>query len=59
MVLVLLLVGLFGLEPLVVPVSAVAAATMLLAVAAKGHVIGTRKMPHGAPWQIVAFSLGM
>ncbi len=60
-VLVLLLVGFFGLEPLGVPVSAVAAvaALVLLAVAAKGHVIPTRKVLHGAPWQIVVFSLGM
>ena len=60
-VLVLLLVGFFGLEPLGVPVSAVAAvgAALLLAVAARGHVISTRKVLHGAPWQIVIFSLGM
>lgn len=60
-VLVLLLVGFFGLEPLGVPVSAVAAvaAVVLLAVAARGHVIGTRKVLRGAPWQIVVFSLGM
>ncbi|MGJ7489562.1 arsenic transporter [Variovorax sp. ZT4R33] len=60
-VLVLLLVGFFGLEPLGVPVSAVAAvgAVLLLAVAARGHVISTRKVLRGAPWQIVVFSLGM
>jgi arsenical pump membrane protein len=60
-VLALLLVGFFGLEPLGVPVSAVAAvaAVLLLAVAAKGQVIGTRKVLRGAPWQIVVFSLGM
>ncbi|AVP58164.1 arsenical pump membrane protein [Pseudorhodoferax aquiterrae] len=60
-VLVLLVVGFFGLEPLGVPVSAVAAvaAVVLLAVAARGHVISTRKVLHGAPWQIVVFSLGM
>ncbi|SFD62883.1 arsenic transporter [Paracidovorax konjaci] len=60
-VLVLLLVGFFGLEPLGVPVSAVAAvaAVVLLAVAARGHVISTRKVLQGAPWQIVVFSLGM
>ena len=60
-VLVLLLVGFFGLEPLGVPVSAVAAvaAVVLLAVAARGDVISTRKVLHGAPWQIVVFSLGM
>ncbi|MCR6478089.1 arsenic transporter [Variovorax sp. ZS18.2.2] len=60
-VLVLLLIGFFGLEPLGVPVSAVAAvgAVILLGVAARGHVISTRKVLHGAPWQIVIFSLGM
>ena len=61
MVLALLLVGFFGLEPLGVPVSAVAAvgALLLLAVAARGHVINTRKVLREAPWQIVIFSLGM
>ena len=60
-VLALLLVGFFGLEPLGVPVSAVAAvgAVLLLAVAARGSVIRTRKVLRGAPWQIVVFSLGM
>ena len=60
-VLVLLLVGFFGLQPLGVPVSAVAAvaAVVLLAVAARGHVIRTRQVLRGAPWQIVVFSLGM
>lgn len=60
-VLVLLLIGFFGLEPLGVPVSAVAAvgAALLLAVAARGSVISTRKVLRGAPWQIVVFSLGM
>jgi arsenical pump membrane protein len=60
-VLGLLLIGFFGLEPLGVPVSAVSAAgaAMLLAVAARGSVISTRKVLHGAPWQIVIFSLGM
>jgi arsenical pump membrane protein len=66
-VLGLLLVGFFGLEPLGVPVSAVAAvgavgavgAAILLAVAAHGQVIDTRKVLRGAPWQIVIFSLGM
>jgi arsenical pump membrane protein len=58
---VLLLVGFFGLEPLGVPVSATAAAgaVLLLPVAARGHVISTKKVLHGAPWQIVVFSLGM
>ena len=60
-VLALLLVGFFGLEPLGVPVSAVAAfcAVLLLAVAARGPVIATGKVLRGAPWQIVVFSLGM
>ncbi|MES2245193.1 MAG: arsenic transporter [Pseudomonadota bacterium] len=60
-VLVLLLVGFFGLEPLGVPVSATAAAgaLLLLAVAARGHIISTRKVLREAPWQIVVFSLGM
>jgi arsenical pump membrane protein len=60
-VLVLLLVGFFGLEPLGIPVSALAAvgAAILLWVAARGHVISTRKVLKEAPWQIVVFSLGM
>jgi arsenical pump membrane protein len=60
-VLILLLFGFFGLEPLGVPVSAVAAvaATILLLVAGQGQVISTRQVLHGAPWQIVVFSLGM
>ena len=60
-VLVLLLVGFFGLEPLGVPVSAVAAAgaALLWFVAARGHVIPTRKVLRDAPWAIVVFSLGM
>ncbi|MBU9830083.1 arsenic transporter [Rahnella sp. FC061912-K] len=61
LVLVLLLVGFFGLEPLGVPVSLVAAvgALLLFAVAKKGHAINTGKVLRGAPWQIVIFSLGM
>jgi arsenical pump membrane protein len=60
-VLALLLAGFFLLEPMGVPVSAVAAAgaALLLAVAARGHVIPTRKVLAGAPWQVVIFSLGM
>ncbi|SFC35814.1 arsenite efflux membrane protein ArsB [Polaromonas sp. OV174] len=60
-VLTLLLAGFFGLEPLGVPVSATAAAgaLLLLAVAARGHIISTRKVLREAPWQIVIFSLGM
>lgn len=60
-VLGLLLVGFFGLEPLGVPISAVAAAgaALLLGVAAKGNVIPTGEVIKTAPWQIVWFSLGM
>ena len=60
-VLALLLLGYFGLEPLGVPVSVVAVfgALLLLGVAARGHVISTRKVLREAPWQIVIFSLGM
>ncbi|MGE8565089.1 MAG: arsenic transporter [Achromobacter sp.] len=60
-VLALLLIGFFGLEPLGVPVSVVAAvgAAMLLLVAGRGHKISTRKVIREAPWQIVIFSLGM
>lgn len=61
LVLVLLLVGFFLLEPLGIPVSAIAAvgALTLLAVAKRGHAINTGKVLRGAPWQIVIFSLGM
>ena len=60
-VLALLLAGFFALEPLGVPVSAVAAfcAFVLLMVAGRGPVIDTRKVLRNAPWQIVVFSLGM
>lgn len=60
-VLALLLVGFFGLEPLGVPVSVMAAvgAAILLLVAGRGHKISTRKVIREAPWQIVIFSLGM
>ena len=60
-VLMLLLAGFFLLEPLGVPVSAVAAACalLLLVIAARGKVIATRKVVLGAPWQVVIFSLGM
>jgi len=56
-----LLAGFFLLEPLGVPVSVVAAAgaVLLLVIAARGHVIETRKVVRGAPWQVVIFSLGM
>lgn len=61
LVLILLLAGFFGLEPLGVPVSLVAAigALILYVIARKGHAINTGKVLRGAPWQIVIFSLGM
>jgi arsenical pump membrane protein len=60
-VLALLLAGFFLLEPLGVPVSAVAAAgaIVLLAIAARGPVIPAAQVLRGAPWQVVIFSLGM
>ena len=60
-VLLLLLTGLFALEPMGIPISAIAAvcAAMLFAVAARGHVISTRRVLREAPWQVVTFSLGM
>lgn len=60
-VLALLLIGFFLLEPLGVPVSAVAAlgAAVLLVVAGRGKTIDTRRVIRNAPWQIVVFSLGM
>ncbi|WP_174510039.1 arsenic transporter [Klebsiella oxytoca] len=60
-VLLFLLVGFFILEPLGIPVSAIATtgAAVLMAVAKKSHVINTGKVLRGAPWQIVVFSLGM
>ena len=60
-VLALLLVGFFALEPIGVPVSAVAAvgAVVLLAVAGRGTAISTTKVLREAPWQIVIFSIGM
>ncbi|WP_406876664.1 arsenic transporter [Serratia marcescens] len=60
-VLLFLLVGFFVLEPLGIPVSAIAAvgATVLFVVAKRGRAINTGKVLRGAPWQIVIFSLGM
>ncbi|HUH88505.1 MAG TPA: arsenic transporter [Pusillimonas sp.] len=60
-VLTLLLVSFFALEGFGIPVSAIAAlgALILLIVAARGHVISTRKVIREAPWAIVVFSLGM
>src|SRR5690606_10570566 len=56
-VLLALLVGLFALEPLGIPISAVAAAcaAVLLAVAARGKRIATGKVLREAPWQVVIF----
>ncbi|MET3054956.1 arsenic transporter [Pseudomonas alkylphenolica] len=61
LVLVILLIGCFALEPLGIPISAIAAlcALVLLLVAARGHKISTRKVLKEAPWHIVVFSLGM
>ncbi|WP_172731281.1 arsenic transporter [Pluralibacter gergoviae] len=60
-VLAVLLAGFFILEPLGIPVSAIAtaAAVILFAVAKMGRTIDTGKVLRGAPWQIVIFSLGM
>ncbi|MCX9117028.1 arsenic transporter [Providencia rettgeri] len=61
LVLALLLIGFFVLEPLGIPVSVIAAigALILWVIAARGHTINTKKVLRGAPWQIVIFSLGM
>lgn len=61
LVLALLLIGFFALEPLGVPVSVVAAvgALILWGVARCGKVIDTTEVLKQAPWQIVIFSLGM
>ena len=60
-VLTLLLAGFFVLEPLGIPVSAIAAAGTagLLLVAGRQHIVGTRRIMREAPWHIVVFSLGM
>lgn len=60
-VLAVLLAGFFILEPLGIPVSAIAAAAavILFAVAKMGRTIDTGKVLRGAPWQIVIFSMGM
>ena len=57
----LLLAGFFLGERLGLPISAVAVAgsAVLFAMAARGHVIDTRKVLREAPWQVVLFSLGM
>jgi len=60
-VLALLLAGFFVLEPMGIPVSAIAAAGALglLVIAGRQHIVGTRKIMREAPWHIVIFSLGM
>ncbi|MDH4603733.1 MULTISPECIES: arsenic transporter [Pseudomonas] len=60
-VLALLLIGFFVIEPLGIPISAIAAvcALILYVIAARGHAIDTGKVLKGAPWQVVIFSLGM
>ena len=60
-VLALLLAGCLVLEPLGVPLSVItgSAALALLVVAGRGHIVGTRRILKGAPWEIVVFSLGM
>lgn len=60
-VLALLLAGFFVLEPMGIPISAIAAAGTagLLLVAGRQHIVGTRRIMRDAPWHIVVFSLGM
>ncbi|MDZ7754086.1 MAG: arsenic transporter [Gammaproteobacteria bacterium] len=60
-VLGLLLFSFLVLEPQGVPISAIVGvgAAILLAVAARGHAISTRRVIKTAPWQIVIFSIGM
>jgi arsenical pump membrane protein len=60
-VLALLLIGFFVIEPLGMPISAIAAvcAFILYVIAARGHAINTSKVLKEAPWQVVIFSLGM
>ncbi|NVN11323.1 arsenic transporter [Nguyenibacter vanlangensis] len=59
--LVALLLAYFLTAPFHLPVAIVAgvAAAILFALAVKSPVIRVRKVLHGAPWQIVIFSLGM
>src|SRR5690606_36136942 len=56
-VLALLLAGFFVLEPLGIPVSAIACvgALALLLVAGRQHIVGTRRVMREAPWHIVVF----
>lgn len=59
--LVLLLSGMFLLEPLGVPVSAIAlgSAGALLLVARRGRIISLNRVVRDAPWHVIVFSLGM
>ncbi len=59
-VLALLLIGFFVIEPLGVPISAIAAvcAFILYVIAARGHAINTSKVLKEAPWQVVIFFFG-
>jgi arsenical pump membrane protein len=60
-VLGLLLFSFLVIEPQGVPISAIVGmgAAILLVVAARGHVISTKRVIRTAPWQIVIFSIGM
>jgi arsenical pump membrane protein len=60
-VLGLLLFSFLVIEPQGVPISAIVGmgAAILLAVAARGQVISTKRVIRTAPWQIVIFSIGM
>jgi arsenical pump membrane protein len=60
-VLLATLAGFFTLDRYHVPTSAVAGAgaAILLVVAGRRHVVGTRKVLRHAPWNVVVFSLGM
>ncbi|ANB02661.1 arsenic transporter [Ectothiorhodospira sp. BSL-9] len=60
-VLALLLFSFLVIEPMGVPISAIVGvgAAVLLAVAARGRAISTRRVVLSAPWQIVIFSIGM
>jgi arsenical pump membrane protein len=61
MVLLATLAGFFTLDRYAVPTSAIAGtgALILLLVAGRNHVVGTRRLLRHAPWNIVVFSLGM
>ncbi|HEU0231421.1 MAG TPA: arsenic transporter [Burkholderiaceae bacterium] len=61
MVLLATLAGFFTLDRYNVPTSVVAGAgaALLLVVAGRRHIVGTRKVLRHAPWNVVVFSLGM